>query len=135
MSQSLFERRASVSSEEELSIKKQCELLGIHKSGVYYKPVSESEENLAIMRLLDEQYLKTPYYGVRRIVAWLATQGYVVNKKRASRLMQLMGWQTIYRAPRTTISDATSYKYPYLLKDLKVERVNQVWQWILLMYP
>jgi putative transposase len=127
MTKPLEHRRWMVEKETELTIATQCELLSISKSGVYYKAAPESEENLEIMRFLDEQYFKTPFYGVRRLVALLILQGYKVNEKRVRRLMRLVNWQTIYRKPRTTISDETSYKYPYLLKDLAIDKVNQVW--------
>lgn len=113
--------------EANISISKQCDLLSIHRSGLYYKPIQESKENLKIMRKLDEQYFKTPFYGVKRLTVWLQLQGYVVNHKRVRRLMKLVNWQTIYREPKTTISDKSHYKFPYLLKDLTIERNNQVW--------
>lgn len=111
----------------DLSLVKQCELLGVSRSGLYYQPVPESEENLSIMRLLDEQYLKTPFYGVERLLVLLLVAGYPINRKRLRRLMKLQGWQTLYPAPRTTRIDPAAYKYPYLLKDLEVKRKNQVW--------
>jgi len=110
-----------------LSISAQCQLLTLTRSGFYYIPTGESEENLAIMRELDEQYFSTPFYGVLRLTALLILAGFKVNKKRVRRLMKLMNWQTIYREPHTTISDKTHYKYPYLLRGLKIERCNQVW--------
>ncbi len=110
-----------------LSVVKQCELLGVSRSGLYYEPVPESEENLRIMRTLDEQYLKTPFYGVERLLPLLVGLGYRVNRKRLRRLLRLQGWQTLYPMPRTTKVDPTAYKYPYLLKDLEVRRNNQVW--------
>ena len=110
-----------------LSISAQCQLLTLTRSGFYYIPTGESEENLAIMRALDEQYFSTPFYGVLRLTALLLLAGFKVNKKRVRRLMKLMNWQTIYREPHTTISDKTHYKYPYLLRGLKIERCNQVW--------
>ena len=75
----------------EISVRRQCELLGLSRSGLYYEPLGESEENLALMRLLDEQYTRAPYYGSRRMVAWLGTQGFEANRKRVSRLMTVMG--------------------------------------------
>lgn len=110
-----------------LSISAQCQLLTLTRSGFYYIPMGESEENLAIMRELDEQYFSTPFYGVLRLTALLILAGFKVNKKRVRRLMKLMNWQTIYREPHTTISDKTHYKYPYLLRGLKIDRCNQVW--------
>lgn len=110
-----------------LSISTQCQLLTLTRSSFYYIPSGESEENLAIMRQLDEQYFSTPFYGVLRLTAWLILAGFKVNKKRVRRLMKLMNWQTIYREPRTTICDKTHYKYPYLLRGLTISRCNQVW--------
>lgn len=110
-----------------LGISAQCQLLSLTRSSFYYIPSGESEENLAIMRQLDEQYFSTPFYGVLRLTALLILAGFKVNKKRVRRLMRLMNWQTIYREPHTTISDKTHYKYPYLLRGLKIERCNQVW--------
>lgn len=111
----LCERKVLISKDLYLSIDAQCELLSVRKSGLYYKPVSESDENLIIMRMLDEQYYKTPFYGCRKLTEWLKSEGFIVNRKRVKRLMGIVNWQTIYRKPRTTIYDATSYKYPYLL--------------------
>jgi len=110
-----------------LSISTQCQLLTLTRSSFYYIPSGESEENLAIMRQMDEQYFSTPFYGVLRLTALLILAGFKVNKKRVRRLMKLMNWQTIYREPHTTISDKTHYKYPYLLRGLKIDRCNQVW--------
>ena len=111
----------------ELSIVQQCILLSVNRSSFYYTPSSESEENLRIMSFLDKQYYKTPFYGQLKLTAELRRQGYCVNVKRIRRLMELVQWRTIYRSPRTTYSDKTSYKYPYLLKDLSITRCNQVW--------
>jgi len=115
------------SSHQKLSVVKQCELLCVSRSGLYYEPVKESKENLAIMRMLDEQYLKTPFYGVERLLVLLIVMGYTINRKRLRRLMKLMGWQTLYCAPRTTRIDPAAYKYPYLLRGLCIETKNQVW--------
>ncbi len=124
----LKERKSMVDKiDKEMSINKQCEVLSIHKSGLYYKPVAEKEENLKMMKLLDKQYFETPFYGALRLTAWLQRQGFSVNVKRVRRLMKLINWRTIYREPKTTIANKLHYKYPYLLKDLKIERVNQVW--------
>lgn len=111
----------------ELSLSRQCELLSVSRSGLYYEPVKESQENLSILRLLDQQYLDTPFYGVERLLVLLVVAGYRINRKRLRRLMRLQGWQTLYPAPRTTKSDPAAYKYPYLLGDLQVEHRNQVW--------
>lgn len=111
----------------ELSVVRQCDLLEVSRSGLYYQPLPESEENLQIMRTLDEQYLKTPFYGVERLLPLLMGMGYGINRKRLRRLMRLQGWQTLFPSPRTTKIDPAAYKYPYLLKDLEVKRNNQVW--------
>ena len=111
----------------EISIRRQCELLGVNRAGLYYQPLSESEENLRLMRLLDEQYTRTPFYGSRRMVAWLETQGIEVNRKRVSRLMELMGIEAVYPKPRLSQPGEGHKIYPYLLRDVGVERVNQVW--------
>lgn len=124
----LSERRALVDREHtDMSMSGQCRLLSIHRSGLYYQPCPENQENLAIMRLLDEQYFHAPFYGARRLTAWLKTQGYTVNAKRVRRLMMLVGWQTLYRRPRTTIADKRHPIYPYLLKGLPITHTNQVW--------
>lgn len=112
----------------QLSIATQCQLLSISKSRYYYVPQKESDENLAIMRFLDEQYFTTPFYGALRLLALLILKGYTINLKRLRRLMKIANWRTIYREPKTTVSDITHYKYPYLLRDLKIDRNNQVWE-------
>ena len=116
-----------INRELEISIRRQCELLQIHRSGLYYTPAAESEENLYLMRLMDEQYLNTPFYGIRRLTKLLNKKGYTVNHKRVKRLMKLMGWQTIYRKPNTSWKNKGHKIYPYLLKDLKIDHRNQVW--------
>ena len=113
--------------ETAMSISHQCRMLQIHRSGLYYTPCVESEDNLVLMRLLDEQYFKTPFYGVRKLTKWLEQQGYNINKKRVKRLMDLVGWQTIYRKPNTSWKNKAHPVYPYLLRDLKIERSNHVW--------
>lgn len=110
-----------------LSIARQCELVGIARSSYYYEPIPTSEENLQLMRLLDEQYTRTPCYGTRKMTAWLNQQGYPVNRKRVTRLLRLMGLEAIYPKPRVTIPGEMQQKYPYLLRDMSIERVNQVW--------
>jgi putative transposase len=89
--------------------------------------VPESEENLVLMRLLDEQYTRTPFYGARKMAAWLQTQGYPVERKRVRRLLHLMGLEAIYPKPRTSLAGATAQRYPYLLRGMSIERCNQVW--------
>lgn len=121
------ERLKLIDPEEQLCICKQCEVLDIQRSAYYYQPVQESDENLEIMRNLDEQYLFTPFYGVLKLTEHLREQGYNINPKRVRRLMKLINWKTIYREPRTTIIEKAAYKYPYLLRNLKIEGNNHVW--------
>jgi putative transposase len=109
-----------------LSVVRKCNLLQVSRSGLYYRPVPESEDNLRLMRILDEQYLNTPFYGLKLLLPLLVGLGYKINIKRLRRLMGLQGWQTLYPKPRTTKVDAAAYKYPYLLKGLEVNRNNQV---------
>jgi putative transposase len=111
----------------EISVRRQCELLGVNRSGLYYEAVGESEENLLLMRLLDEQYTRTPFYGSRKMTEWLATEGHVVNRKRVSRLMELMGVEAVYPKPKLSQPGEGHRIYPYLLRGTTVERVNQVW--------
>ena len=111
----------------ELSVVRQCELLDISRSSVYYSPVQASEYELELMGLIDKQYLLTPFYGSRKMAAWLRGQGHHVNRKRLQRLMRLMGIEAIYRRPRTTRPDSGHKVYPYLLRGLQIDKVNQVW--------
>src|SRR5512142_1798269 len=110
-----------------LSLRRQCELLGLNRSSWYYVPGTESDENRRLMRLIDEQYTRTPFYGWPRMTACLREQGYPVNHKRVQRLMQVMGLQALYPKPRTTMHRAEYRVYPYLLRDVTVTRPNQVW--------
>ena len=87
----------------------------------------ESEENLHLMRLLDEQYTRTPFYGTRKMTAWLNTQGYPVERKRVTRLLRVMGLEAIYPKPHLSTPGVTQQKYPYWLRGLSIERCNQVW--------
>jgi putative transposase len=110
-----------------LSISRQCALLGVSRASVYRRPRPVSTEDLRLMDLIDRQYLARPYYGSRRMAAWLATQGHVVNRKRVQRLMRLMGLVAIYQRPNTSKPAPEHPKYPYLLGGLNIERANQVW--------
>jgi putative transposase len=111
----------------EISVRRQCELLGIARSGLYYKPLGESTENLRLMRLLDEQYTRTPFYGSRKMTEWLVEQGHRVNRKRVSRLMQELGIEAVYPKPKLSQAGTGHHIYPYLLRGVEVNRVNQVW--------
>ena len=110
-----------------MSIARQCELLGLSRASFYYTPVGESPQNLLYMRLLDEQYTKTPWCGVPKLTDWLRRQGYVVNPKRVARLMRKMGLVAIYPKPKTSRMGKPSKVYPYLLKGLSITRPNHVW--------
>jgi len=99
----------------------------VARASHYYRPVGESAANLQMMRLLDEQYTRTPYYGIRRMTAWLRAGGHEVNRKRVGRLLRLMGLEAIYPKPRLSLAGPGHRIYPYLLRGLKIERPNQVW--------
>jgi putative transposase len=120
-------RRSMIEKGIDISLCRQCDLLRIHRSGLYYTPVPETPENLNLMRLIDEQYYKTPFYGIRRITAWLRHQGYPVNRKRIKRLMELIGWRTIYHKRNTSKKSKENPVYPYLLKELDIDHPNHVW--------
>jgi putative transposase len=110
-----------------LSIRQQCELLTLNRSSYYLLPATESEENLRLMRLIDEQYLKTPFYGTRRMTASLQRVGEAVNRKRVQRLMALMGLEALFPKPRTTLAASDGRVYPYLLRDRELTHINEVW--------
>jgi len=124
-----IERRRELIDPEDgaFSLRRQCRLLGVARSGLYYRPVGESAENLELMRRLDEQYTATPYYGVRRMTACLRRRGWEVNEKRVRRLLRLMGLEAIYPKPKLSQPGQGSVIYPYLLRGVEIERVNQVW--------
>ena len=110
-----------------LSVGKQCALLSISRSSFYYEPKGESEVNLDLMRLIDKQFLETPFYGVRQMTWHLRNEDHLVNEKRIRRLMRLMGLMPIYQKPNTSKSAKGHKIYPYLLRGLRVDRPNQVW--------
>jgi putative transposase len=111
----------------EISVRRQCELLGLNRSSLYYEPTAESAENLRLMRLLDEQYTACPFYGSRRLTAWLVKKGEAVNRKRVQRLLRIMGLEAIYPKPRLSVPGRGHRIYPYLLRDVRIERTDQVW--------
>ena len=122
------QRRAMIDREEpKLSLVRQCALLGISRSSLYYLPTEAGAEDMELMALIDQQYLKTPFYGSRRMTAWLRNHGHQVNRKRVRRLMQLIGLEAIYRRPNTSKPNPGHKVYPYLLRGLEINRVNQVW--------
>jgi putative transposase len=125
---SIEQKRALIEpAHPQLSIRRQCALLGLARSTLYDQPLGASAENLQLMRLLDEQYTVTPFYGLRRMTAWLRGQGYTVNRKRVARLMRVMGLEALYPKPRLSQPAAGQMIYPYLLRGVTVERINQVW--------
>ncbi len=111
----------------QLSVSKQCQLLDLSRSRFYYRPKGIDKVELEQMRILDELYLEDPTRGTRRMSKELKKRGHKVGRHHTRTLMQRMRLKTIYCRPRTTIIDKTSHKYPYLLRNLKIERVNQVW--------
>lgn len=112
---------------KQISIGRQCELLGLSRSTYYYEPFPESEENLELMRLLDKQYMDTPYYGIRRMQWFLGQKGHAVNHKKVARLLRLMGLEAVYPKPNLSKANPAHKIYPYLLRGVKIEQVNQVW--------
>jgi putative transposase len=112
-----------------ISLRRQCELLGLGRSSLYYRSQANEGYNEQLMRLMDEQYLRTPFYGVPRMTKWLHRQGHAVNEKRVRRLLRLMGLEAIYPRRRQGLSQADrEHKvYPYLLRGLEITRPNQVW--------
>lgn len=110
-----------------LSVRRQCRLLSLTRSTLYAMPAGESAENLALMRRIDEQFLETPWYGSRQMARWLRRQGHLVGRHRVRRLMRKMGLSPIYQAPQTSQPRPQHRIYPYLLRDLTIERPNHVW--------
>jgi putative transposase len=125
---SLDERRSFIDMQhEELSVRAQCDLWGIQRSSAYYVPVEINSETLAIMKLIDQMYIDCPYYGARKFTDQLCKMGWLVNHKRISRLMRLMGIQAIYQRPSLSVSSPENKVYPYLLRNLVVRFPNHVW--------
>jgi putative transposase len=110
-----------------LSLVRQCNLLNISRSGLYYQSAGTSEEDDTLMKLIDRQYLVTPFYGTRKIVAWLKSQSHLVNRKHVQRLMRIMGLKAIYRHSRTSKPAVGNKIYPYRLDGIAITRPNQVW--------
>ncbi|WP_227411592.1 IS3 family transposase [Cruoricaptor ignavus] len=122
------ERQEMIDRKHRLSIRKQCDLLCINRSNLYYSPQRERDANLILMTEIDKIHLKYPSFGIRRITRELREIGFIVNRKRVRRLMQVMGIATIYPKRNLSKLGKTSYIRPYLLRGLKIERPNQVWQ-------
>ena len=121
------ERRGLVKTDTPPSMRRQCELLGVNRSSLYYKPVEPDAEELALMRQIDELHLKHPFFGSRMLTQMLKRRGHVINRKRVQRLMRLMGLESTAPKPNTSKPAPEHPVFPYLLRNLKVCRVNQVW--------
>jgi putative transposase len=111
----------------QLSVRRQCELLGLNRSSFYYQAAPEGEDDLRLMRLLDEEYTRHPFYGSRKLTRWLQAQGEGVNRKRVQRLLRRMGLQAIYPKPRLSQGGPGHRVYPYLLRGVTIARPDQVW--------
>lgn len=120
-------RRLIEPGHEQISIRRQCELVGLNRGSYYYQAASESALNLELMRKIDEQYMKTPFYGWPRMTDYLQKQGYAINHKRVQRLMKIMGLQAIYPRPRPKQERHNHKIYPYLLQGVEIVRPHQVW--------
>ena len=128
MSCSLEQRRAWIETQHRrLSVARQCELLGLARSSFYYEATPESAENLRYMRLLDEEYTRHPFYGVPKMTFWLRDLGWSVGPKRVRRLLRQMGLMAVYPKPRLSLNPLEHRRFPYLLRDLVIDRPNQVW--------
>jgi len=123
----MSERREQIHTEHGLTKRRRCELLDVARSTAYYRPEPVSEEDLALMRLIDEIHLRLPFYGSRRIRDELQEHGHTVNRKRVQRLMRLMDLRALYPRRRTSQPGKGHKIYPYLLRELCIERANQVW--------
>ena len=110
-----------------LSVARQCELVSISRSRFYYRPAGETSLNLELMRRIDAQFLQTPWYGSRQMMRHLRREGYAIGRKRVRRLMAKMGLMPIYQRPRTTVPHPEHRTYPYLLREMMIDRPNQVW--------
>lgn len=123
------ERRRNLmdGSHQELSVRRQCRLLALHRSTYYYEPVGESQENLALMRRIDELFMELPFLGSRKMRDMLRDDGMLIGRGRVRRLMRKMGLMAVYQKPRTSIPHPAHTIYPYLLRDVSVTRPNQVW--------
>jgi putative transposase len=110
-----------------LSVRRQCELLGLNRSSLYYEPAAETAANLALMGRIDEEYTAHPFLGSRRMTTWLVSEGEAVNRKRVQRLMRLMGLEAIYPKPKLSAGGRGHRVFPYLLRNVGIQRADQVW--------
>ena len=111
----------------DLSVRRQCELITLHRSTYYYKAALPSGEDLELMAVIDRAFTDDPALGTRRMAVCLQRQGYPVGRRRVRRLMHLMGLQAVYQVPRTSVAHPAHEKYPYLLRNVEITRPNQVW--------
>jgi putative transposase len=114
-------------SHRQISIRRQCTLVGLNRSSLYYPPTQATEENLLLMQLIDQQYTRTPFYGSRRMTHWLGREGHEVNRKRVQRLMRKMGLEAVYPRPRLSQAAPERQVYTYLLRGIEVQHPDQVW--------
>ena len=121
------QRKAMIERGHALPVTHQCELLALSRSSAYHQPAPVSQRDLEAMRRLDEAHLQYPFYGSRRLSDWLGERGVKANRKRVRRLMRRMGLEALYPRPRTSRPGKGHKVYPYLLRELTVERPNQVW--------
>ena len=122
-------RKAIEPGHKKIPICRQCELLELNRSSLYYKPSGETEYNEHLMRMIDEQYIKTPCYGIDKMTEWFCRQGHKVNHKRVRRLMRKMGLEAVYprRKHNLSVPDKQHRIYPYLLRNVQIDRKDQVW--------
>ena len=122
-------RKAIEPCHKKITISRQCDLLGLNRSSLYYKPCGETEYNEQLMKMIDEQYVKTPFYGINKMTAWLDRQGHKVNHKRVRRLMRQMCLEAVYPHKKHNLSVPCKQHriYPYLLKNAQIDRTDQVW--------
>ena len=120
-------RKALISLDKNISIRKQCNLLNLSRSTFYYKPCEVSAEDLLLMRLIDKEYTEHPFYGSRRFQAYLQRLGYRVCRDKVRSLMRQMGIEAVYQKPRLSIVNSDHLKYPYLLRGIIIDHCNQVW--------
>lgn len=121
------DRRAMITSGTSPSMRRQCELLAVSRSSVYYEPIAPDEDELALMRRIDALHLECPFYGSRKIARELRAAGGAINRKRVQRLMRLMGLEALVPKPKTSEPHPEHVCFPYLLKGLEISRANQVW--------
>ena len=122
-------REAIEPDNKKIPVFRQCQLLNLNRSSLYYQAKVETEYNEQLMKLIDEQYVQTPFYGIDKMTQWLRLQGYAVNHKRVRRLMRQMGLEAVYphRRRGLSIPNAQHKIYPYLLRDVEISRCDQVW--------